>query len=314
MKDTFSREISYLRISVTDLCNLRCTYCMPEEGVCKLSHEQILSFEEIIRIVKAFKELGVNKVRLTGGEPLVRKGIVSLCEEIKKCGIEDLSITTNGILLPKMAVDLNLAGVDRVNISLDTLDPIKYEKITRGGNLKDALFGINTALAARFKKVKLNTVLIGGFNDDEITALAEKTKDEEIDLRFIELMPMPGINIEEDAYVSSDLVLEKLHGLKPIGYEGVARMYELDGYKGRIGLISPLSCNFCSMCNRIRLTADGYIKPCLHSKAEVSVKGLYGDELKEKLKEVILLKPKEHPLLDAKNYSAAQRNMNKIGG
>lgn len=290
---------------------------MPEEGVCKLSHDEILSFEEITEIVRIAKGLGVNKVRLTGGEPLIRKGIISLCEEIKRLGIEDLSITTNGILLPKMAVELNMAGVDRVNISLDTLNPEKYKQITRGGNLNDALFGIVSAMAARFKKVKLNTVLIGGFNDDEIPALVERTKAEPIDLRFIELMPMLGTKADEGSFISADTVLEKVPELKPISgteMDGVARMYQIEGYKGRVGLISPLSCNFCSQCNRIRLTADGCLKPCLHSEEEVNIRGLHGDALQEALSNVILSKPKEHPLLNANNFSDAKRNMNKIGG
>ncbi len=315
MKDTFNREISYMRISLTDRCNLRCRYCMPQEGICKLEHQQIVSLEDMLEIIKIASTLGIKKIRLTGGEPLIRKDMLWLCKEIKKIhGIEDLAITTNGILLTSMAQDLKSAGVDRVNISLDSLYAVRYNQITRGGSFADAMEGIGTAIQTGFKKVKINTVLMGGFNDDEIPAFIELTKDNDIDVRFIELMPMPGTSMPEEAYIPNCVVLEKKPDLEPIGIEGVAQMYQVPGYKGRIGLISPLSCSFCKDCNRIRLTADGYVKPCLHSKAEINIRGLHDEELKKKLEEAINSKPQEHPVLDAQNISLSQREMNKIGG
>ena len=315
LKDSFNREISYMRISLTDRCNLRCRYCMPSDGVCKLSHEQIMSLEDVLETVKIASELGIKKIRLTGGEPLVRKGLLWLCEEIKKIdAIKDLSITTNGTLLAPMANDLKSAGVDRINISLDSLDPVRYNQITRGGNFADAMEGIGTALQTGFKKVKINTVLLGGFNDDEIPAFVDLTKDYDIDVRFIELMPMPETSMPEEAYLPNFTVLEKRPELESLGTEGVALIYQVPGYKGRVGLISPLSCSFCKDCNRIRLTADGFIKPCLHSKDEISIKNLHGEELKNKLIEAIMNKPEEHPILGAENISNSLRDMNKIGG
>lgn len=315
MKDTFNREISYMRISLTDRCNLRCRYCMPCDGICKLSHDQILSLEDTLELVKIASELGINKIRLTGGEPLVRKGLLWLCEEIKKIDtIKDLALTTNGTLLAPVASDLKSAGVDRVNISLDSLNAVRYNQITRGGSFADAMEGIGTALQVGFEKVKINTVLMGGFNDDEIPAFVDLTKDYGLDVRFIELMPMPGTSMPDEAYVPNSIVLEKRPQLETLGTEGVAQIYQIPGYKGRVGLISPISCSFCSECNRIRVTADGCIKPCLHSKDEISFKGLHGEDLKNKLIEAINSKPQEHTLLDSENISSSLREMNKIGG
>ena len=191
MIDEYGREISYLRLSVTELCNLRCRYCMPEDGVCKKRHEDMLTREEMLDAVKAAAELGIRKVRITGGEPLVKRDILSICRGVARTeGIEEVCITTNGLLLPQLAKPLREAGVSRVNISLDTLDEKKYAYITRRGSLAAAVAGIKAALDAGFDKVKINTVLIGGFNDDEIPALAELTRRYPLDLRFIELMPM----------------------------------------------------------------------------------------------------------------------------
>ena len=315
MKDQYQREISYMRVSLTDRCNLRCRYCMPESGVCKLSHDDILSLENVLEIIQAGASLGISKIRLTGGEPLVRKNILWLCEEIKKIPeIKDLALTTNGTMLDSIAKDLVSAGVDRVNISLDSLYPIRYNQLTRSEAFADAMGGISAALGVGYKKVKINTVLLNGFNDDEIPAFIDLTKDYDIDLRFIELMPMPDTSMPDDAYLENSFVLEKQPKLESIGTEGVAQMFQIPGYKGRVGLISPLSCSFCSECNRIRLTADGYIKPCLHSKEEISLKGLHGEELKDAIKNAILSKPKEHGNLDSENRSSSARDMNKIGG
>ena len=314
MKDSFGREITYLRISVTDLCNLRCRYCMPD-GICQKRHEDILSFEEIREIVEAAASLGIRKIRITGGEPLVRRGCVDLCKMVSQVpGIEEVDMTTNGILLEQYAQDLKQAGVNRVNISLDTMDPEKYRDITGGGSLDAALSGIRAAFDAGLTPVKLNTVLIGGFNDDEIPSFADLTRTMSLELRFIELMPMGGV-FGKEAYLPVQTVLDRIPELQPIpDQEGVARLYTLPDGKGRIGLISPLSRHFCGTCNRLRLTSEGNLKPCLHSDQEIPVRGKHGQELKDVLRNSVYQKPRMHGTLDAEHPSSAGRTMNTIGG
>lgn len=317
MIDRFGREITYLRISVTELCNLRCRYCMPEDGICKKSHEEMLTEDEIIMAVEAAASLGIRKLRITGGEPLVKKNIVSICRRAAAVpGIREVCITTNGTLLPELAAPLREAGVSRVNISLDTLDPEKFRYISRVGELEQAVAGIRAALDAGFEKVKLNTVLIGGFNDDEIPALAELTRRYPLDLRFIELMPMyDSGDFGPEAFIPYTVVLDRLPGLEPMATDGgVARLYRLPLAQGNIGLISPVSAHFCGTCNRLRLTADGKLKPCLHSGDEFSIKGLDYDGMVEELRLAIENKPSWHGALDANNRSRAGRNMNQIGG
>ena len=317
MIDRFGREITYLRISVTELCNLRCRYCMPEDGVCKKTHEEMLTEDEIIMAVRAAASLGIRKLRITGGEPLIKKNIVSICQRAAAVpGIQEVCITTNGTLLPELAKPLRNTGVSRVNISLDTLDPEKFRYISRVGELDQAVAGIRAALDAGFDKVKLNTVLIGGFNDDEIPALAELTRRYPIDLRFIELMPMyDSGDFGPEAFIPYTVVLDRLPGLEPMATDGgVARLYRLPLAQGNIGLISPVSAHFCGTCNRLRLTADGKLKPCLHSGDEFSIKGLDYDGMVEELRLAIENKPSWHGALDAHNRSRAGRNMNQIGG
>ena len=317
MIDRFGREITYLRISVTELCNLRCRYCMPEDGVCKKTHEEMLTEDEIIMAVRAAASLGIRKLRITGGEPLIKKNIVSICQRAAAVpGIQEVCITTNGTLLPELAKPLRDAGVSRVNISLDTLDPEKFRYISRVGELDQAVAGIRAALDAGFDKVKLNTVLIGGFTDDEIPALAELTRRYPIDLRFIELMPMyDSGDFGPEAFIPYTVVLDRLPGLEPMATDGgVARLYRLPLAQGNIGLISPVSAHFCGTCNRLRLTADGKLKPCLHSGDEFSIKGLDYDGMVEELRLAIENKPSWHGALDAHNRSRAGRNMNQIGG
>ncbi len=317
MIDHFGREITYLRISVTELCNLRCRYCMPEDGICKKTHEEMLTEDEIIMAVEAAASLGIRKLRITGGEPLVKKNIVSICRRAAAVpGIREVCITTNGTLLPELAKPLREAGVSRVNISLDTLDPEKFRYISRVGELEQAVAGIRAALDAGFEKVKLNTVLIGGFNDDEIPALAELTRRYPLDLRFIELMPMyDSGDFGPEAFIPYTVVLDRLPGLEPMATDGgVARLYRLPLAQGNIGLISPVSAHFCGTCNRLRLTADGKLKPCLHSGDEFSIKGLDYDGMVEELRLAIENKPSWHGALDANNRSRAGRNMNQIGG
>lgn len=317
MLDAYGRKITYLRLSVTELCNLRCRYCMPEDGVCKKRHEEMLTEEEMLCAVKAAASLGVTKLRITGGEPLVKRNILSICRRTAAVeGIGEVCLTTNGLLLPQLAQPLREAGVRRVNLSLDTLDEKKYTYITRRGSLRQALDGLEAALDAGFERVKINTVLIGGFNDDEIPALARLTQQYPVDVRFIELMPMyDSGDFGPRAYLPGSVVTEHLPELKPQpDGDGVAKLYRLPGALGNIGIISPISAHFCGACNRIRLTADGKLKPCLHSTLEYSVKGLDFAGMQALLRQVILEKPRWHGELSVDHRSQAGRNMNEIGG
>lgn len=317
MIDRLNRNIHYMRISITELCNLRCRYCMPEGGVCKKNHEEMLTEEEIIRAVRAAASLGVDKLRITGGEPLIKKNVVSICRQAAQVeGIREVCLTTNGLLLPELAKPLKEAGVRRVNISLDTLDPEKYAYITRVGTLDRAMAGIEAALEAGFDKVKINAVLIGGFNDDEIVPLAELTKRYPVDVRFIEMMPMyDSGDFDSSAFIPYTTVLDRLADVTEVTPDGgVARLYRLPQGQGNVGLISPVSAHFCADCNRIRLTADGKLKPCLHSREEYSLKGLDFDGMVRVMQEAIWNKPAWHGELDPQHRSEAGRNMNQIGG
>ena len=317
MKDGYGRNISYLRLSVTDLCNLRCRYCMPEEGVCKLAHDRLLTEDEMVTAVRAAAGLGITKVRITGGEPLVKPNILSICRRVAAVeGIAETDLTTNATRMPAMAQALREAGIRRVNISLDTLNAEKYAFITRRGVLAEAMEGIEAALAAGFEKVKINAVLIGGFNEDEVPALAELTRRWPVDMRFIELMPMPGDTLfGEQAYIPADRVLDMLPEAAPAAeHDGVARLYRLPGAMGNIGLISPLSSHFCGECNRLRLTADGHLKPCLHSREEICIKGLDEAGMTQAMREAIRMKPRQHDPLSRGEPSRAARQMNQIGG
>ena len=317
MIDKLGRDITYLRISLTDKCNLRCRYCMPEEGVCRRQHHEMMNEDEVVTAVQVAASLGIHKIRLTGGEPLVKKNIVSICRRVAEVeGVREVCLTTNGLLLPQLARELREAGVKRLNLSLDTLDPEKYAYITRIGKLEQFRAGLEAALDAGFEKVKINAVLIGGFNDDEIEALAGLTMKYPVDMRFIELMPIQDHDeFGESAYVPYSRVLEKLPQAVPVEKDGgVAKLYRLPGAKGNIGLISPISAHFCGECNRIRLTADGKLKPCLHSAEEYSIKGLDQNGMMAVFQEAIWNKPAWHGDLDAVNRSKAGRNMNEIGG
>ena len=316
MKDRYGREISYLRISLTDKCNLRCRYCMPEEGVCLKDHSEMLTEDEFVQAAKVAADLGMRKIRLTGGEPLVKKNVVGICARISKIpGIQEVCFTTNGLLLPKLGKDLVAAGATGVNISIDTLKKEKYEYISRRPAPEDLLCGLKAALDAGFEKVKVNAVLVGGLNDDEIEDLAGLTLVYPVDVRFIELMPMyDSGDFGPSAYLDSDIVLRKLP-LEPVPSDGgVAKKYRLPGAKGEIGLISAVSKSFCAGCNRIRLTADGYLKPCLHSSQEIGIKGLGEEEVRAMMIKAIEEKPPCHPDLSYENRSGAERNMNQIGG
>jgi len=288
---------------------------MPEDGVEKKRHEDIMSVEEIAEVVRAAAACGITKVRVTGGEPLVRGGIIEICRRISETpGIRELCLTTNGILLPKYADELVAAGVKRLNISLDSLDSETYRKITRTGTLESALEGVRTALDKGFDAVKINAVLMGGVNDDEILNLLDQTRRYNVNVRFIEVMPIGECaDWAESRFVSTSRVLELAPELRDIGADGVAKLYKLPGGLGSVGLISPISSHFCPTCNRIRVAADGILKPCLHSAEEINLRGLSGRKLEEAISSAIERKPRKHKL-DAGEISSSRRNMNAIGG
>ena len=313
MRDQFGRSITYLRLSITDRCNYRCRYCMPPEGVAHKSHGDICSLEELRDMAAAVVSCGVRKIRVTGGEPLVRRGVVDLCRMLRALpGVEELCITTNGALLETLAQPLRQAGVDRLNISLDTLRPDRFRAITRLGELAEVQRGIRAAEAAGFSRLKLNCVLMGGVNDDEVADFAALTRDRPWQVRFIELMPMgPCAGWERDCFVPVTRVLERCPELRPERSEGVASCWRLPGAAGTVGLITPMSHAFCGGCDRIRITADGRLKPCLHSDEEISLRGLKGTDLTEAVQQGISRKPMGHHL---QTGSDTGRDMNEIGG
>lgn len=290
---------------------------MPEAGVSKRPMEEMLTEDEMIRAIEVAAGLGVTKLRITGGEPLIKPNILSICERAAAVrGIHECCITTNGIHLAALARPLREAGITRVNISLDTLKEDKFATITRRPYYKEVCNGINAAFQAGFDKIKLNCVLIGGFNDDEIPDFIALTKKYPLDVRFIELMPMyDSGDFGESAYVPVSLVTERQPELVALESDGgVARRYKLPGALGEVGLISPLSNHFCATCNRIRLTADGKLKPCLHSPIEIPIKGLNQTMMEDAFRKAITQKPSQHPLLSNTCRSEAGRTMNQIGG
>ena len=315
MNDLCGRKITYLRLSVTELCDLRCRYCMPEGGVPKRRHEDLCSFEELHAFASAAAGLGVTKIRLTGGEPLVRRGIADLCRMLRSIsGIEELCLTTNGMLLPQLAPELREAGVDRLNISLDSLKAERYRDITRVGDLQTVLAGMEAAEAAGFRNLKLNCVLLGGVNDDEIADFVRLTLDKPWQVRFIELMPMGVCTAwPRERFLPAQTVLARVPELLPVGQEGVAKLYRLPNAKGTVGLVEPMSCAFCGDCSRIRITADGMLKPCLHSETEIPLRGLAGGELEQAIRRGILSKPERHHMTE-RGATESRRDMFAIGG
>lgn len=333
MKDSHGRVIDYLRISLTDRCNFRCVYCMPEEGVCAMSHEEILRLEEIERLVKVAAGLGIRSVRLTGGEPLVRKGVVDLVDAITKIdGIENVSMTTNGMLLPRMIDDLKAAGLSRVNISVDTLDADQFRAITRVGNLEDALAGIDAALEAGLNPVKVNAVTVRSLNQDFLE-FAKLSIDRPLHVRFIEYMPLGDTSEDSgtgwgkaDVIPSEELFkiinrraaeaglpsLRPAGAAKPLGW-GPARYFEFPNAQGTVGFISPLSRHFCAECNRLRVTADGKVRPCLFSDTEYDVRSALREGDDTAVRNVLLTalgaKPDEHH-----DKVGTERKMSQIGG
>ena len=318
MLDRKGRNIDYLRVSLTDRCNLRCIYCMPEKGIEKKCHEDILRLEEVEKIIRVCASLGIKKIRFTGGEPLLMKGIETLIEKTASIpGIEDISLTTNGILLGNMAEDLKNAGLKRVNISLDTLNRGKFKEITRLENINKVLRGIEKCLSLDMLPLKLNTVLMKGINDDEIEDFIKLTIDRPIQVRFIELMPIgEGQKYFEEHSMKVEEILERYPNLIPIKDKSkVASVYRIPGSIGSVGLISPVTCKFCHECNRIRLTSIGTIKPCLHSFEEINLKPFLNDNKKliKSIKNAVYNKPEEHYLEDD-GKSETDRMMHQIGG
>lgn len=333
MKDSHGRIIDYLRISLTDRCNFRCVYCMPEEGVCAMSHDEILRIEEIERLVHVAAGLGIKSVRLTGGEPLVRKGVVDLVDAITKIdGIENVSMTTNGVLLPRMIDDLKAAGLSRVNISVDTLDADQFRAITRVGNLEDALAGIDAALEAGLNPVKVNAVTVRSLGQDFLE-FAKLSLDRPLHVRFIEYMPLgdtseaSGTGWGKDDVIPSEELFKIINrraaevGLpslraagsaKPLGW-GPARYFEFPNAQGTVGFISPLSRHFCAECNRLRVTADGKVRPCLFSDTEYDVRAALREGDDGAVRDVLLTalgaKPDEHH-----DKVGTERKMSQIGG
>jgi len=324
--DNYHRRISYLRISLTDRCNLRCIYCMPKEGISLLGHKDVLSFEEIERIASVAARLGISRVRITGGEPLVRKGVIELAGVLMKLpGIEDVSLTTNGILLTEHAAALRHAGIRRINISLDTLDAEKYKRITRGGDIQRVLDGISAARREGFSPIKINVVAMRGINDDEIEEFARLTIERPVHIRFIEFMPVGlATDWDKNSFISSSETREiisrvgTLNLVDRCGKSGPAEMYRLDGAAGQLGFISPLSNHFCETCNRMRLTADGKLRTCLFSDQEIDLReflrsGVNDQELEQTIVEAIKTKPKGHSISEP-SFKKCRRNMSAIGG
>ena len=330
MVDKYNRHINYLRVSITDRCNLRCIYCMPAEGITCMRHEEILTYEELHRIIRISTELGIRKVRITGGEPLVRRGIVDFIESlqtIKK--LEDVSMTTNGIMLENFAEQLHAAGMRRINVSLDSLNPEKYRQITRLGDISAVLRGIEKARETGFSPIKINIVAIKGFNDDEILDFARLTFEMPYHIRFIELMPI-GVagNGIDDRFLSNEFIKNRIETLGKLehikrnknGTDGPADVYRLKGGKGAIGFISAISHKFCSTCNRLRLAADGQLRTCLLSDEETDLKGplrsgCADSVLKETLIGAIARKPRQHQIVFKDTYrKKCVKEMSAIGG
>ena len=319
MLDGYERNIYYARISITDKCNLRCVYCMPEDKVYENNLiNDTLSFNDYKFIINGLSQVGIKKIKFTGGEPLLYPHLIELIKYAHyECNIDDISITTNGIGLNEIAYELKRSGLKSVNISLDSLKSYKYKSITRGGNLTDVLKSINRCLELGIK-VKINCVVIKRFNDDEVYDFIEMANYYPIDVRFIELMPLgEGEYFYENGYFNISNFINDIDELYKIEDEkgSTARLYQAKYAKGRIGIITPISCQFCNTCNRIRITSDGKIKLCLHSNEETDIRYYLNKPMifKEVLKEIILKKPDKHNLLES-NSSDTYRQMYEIGG
>ena len=323
--DAFGRHINYLRVSLTDKCNLRCVYCMPEQVVFRPSDE-LLTDDELTTILEAASALGFDKFRLTGGEPTIRPGIVDIVARIRALpGTREIAMTTNGIRLRRLAEPLRRAGLDRVNVSIDLLDPARFRRMTRWGNVTDVLDGVYAAEAAGLTPIKLNAVVIRGFNEDDIAPLAALTLQHAWQFRFIEVMPFADVaEFQQATIVTSAEMIERIEReLGPLTPEndghldGEARIYRLAGAPGAVGFISPVSAPFCASCNRVRLTADGTLRLCLLKDGEIDLKtplrrGAQADDLAELMRSAILHKPWGHEL--GAGVIPLNRIMSEIGG
>ena len=320
MIDPHGRQLDYLRVSVTDRCNLRCIYCMPPEGVRQLRHEDLLTFEEIARTVAVGASLGLTKVRLTGGEPLVRKGVEALVGLLSRtAGVSHVTMTTNGILLAAMASTLRQQGLHDLNVSLDTLRADRYRRITRCGRVEDVLRGIDAALSADFASVKINTVVMRGINDGEIADFARLTLERPITVRFIEFMAVGRTGLaDEDLLVPAASILERIGELGAIESvetaktSGPAQVFRLSGAAGAIGVIAPVTAPFCRTCNRLRLTSEGRLRSCLIRGGEVDLRarlrgGASDEEIAQAFRETAAMKPLEYSC-------GASIKMSRIGG
>lgn len=327
--DPFGRVHDYLRISVTDKCNLRCVYCMPEEGMQFAPDERNLTNDEIVEIVRVVAAMGVRKLRITGGEPLVRQGIDQLIASLSAIpGIENIALTTNGMFLAKHAERLKEAGLNRVNISLDSLRADRFAMITRGGNVSKVLEGLEACERVGFDPIKLNTVLMKGMNDDEIDDFLKLTLHRSVTVRFIEYMPIgPQTASWQSGYVPLSVVMDRCEAMglriervEQVYGNGPAENYRIEGAVGTFGLIHPVSDHFCDTCNRLRLTADGNIKPCLYWSDEFNVRRWIGDDraLEDVFLKALGTKPKTHEmalaLSDKQSHTPTQRRMSQIGG
>lgn len=325
IRDTYERRINYMRVSVTDRCNLRCFYCMPETGICQLDHKDILRYEEMFRIIRIAVDNGIDKVRVTGGEPLIRKGIAGFIKDLSALkGINDLSLTTNGVLLADMAKELYDAGLKRINISIDSLKRDTFKEITRHDCLERVMDGLYKAQEVGFSPIKINVVIVKGLNDDEVIEFARLTEEHPFNVRFIEYMPIGDDNSwNKERFISSDDIkstIETYAELKPVektDKSSPARNYKLERAKGEVGFISPISQHFCSSCNRIRLTADGKLRNCLFSEKESDLRsairsGKDDEVISGIIRKSIQVKPEGHEAI--KESSDKKRSMHSIGG
>jgi cyclic pyranopterin phosphate synthase len=330
MLDKYDRDINYLRVSITDRCNLHCTYCRPKEGISLKGHDDILRYEEILRIVSQAIKMGLVKVRLTGGEPLVRRGFVEFAAALRQIqGLQDISLTTNGTLLDQYAENIFKAGITRINISLDSLDKDKYFQITRGGHLDDVFRGIAAAEKAGFSPIKINAVVMKGFNDDEVLDFAQLALKKPFQIRFIEIMPVSSVNANQpEGFMPTNQLFDRIckhFKLDPLAgkknkTDGPAKIFKVKGGLGEIGFINPVSDHFCSTCNRLRLMADGKLRACLLKDEEIDLRAALSrhcndDELTGLIRQAILLKPEKHDLdCTDRHLKKCHRDMSDIGG
>ena len=324
LTDSHGRNINYLRLSVTDRCNMRCFYCMPEEGITKKEHGTILSYEELLLVSETAIGLGIEKIRITGGEPLVRAGIVGFLERLARIpGLRHLALTTNGLLLEQLADALHQAGVQRLNVSLDSLKPQTFSDITRGGDLKRVLGGLDAAERAGFPPPKINCVIMRGVNDSEILDFADMTLSHGNSIRFIEYMPA----VKEDGWqrycISGNEILERISGCYTLdqvdkgAFAGPSRDFRISGARGSIGIITAVSGHFCSECNRIRVTSTGQAKGCLFSDEKTDLvpylRPTNRDQLAEALRRIVATKPERHSIT-GEGYAHKNFTMSQIGG